>query len=266
MLYKHLLLSLTLLLVARSTPIAEGQKLSDYLWNQTAEIRKEALNASLIYGMKAKCLNPSQFGAYIVDDIKYVYEGSKSWKIAGGRAADGNITIQKFLEKEAKKWDAYLESYKGNWHIANTDGIEMGKAVANYVTQIRNVAKNVTLPPVYTIVALTPCAKLWPWIGKQIGAEINNFGVYTSWVKTNLDPNDKGYLKYEALVQWAYEKKIVTADKALEIFNTSMHGEVNFFNSVKRCDSTSSFSGSTSNGPLLFLAFFSTVARMIFNN
>ena len=122
MLYKHLLLSLTLLLVARSTPIAEGQKLSDYLWNQTAEIRKEALNASLIYGMKEKCLNPSQFGAYIVDDIKYVYEGSKSWKIAGGRAADGNITIQKFLEKEAKNGTPTWSRTKGT----GTLQIQMG--------------------------------------------------------------------------------------------------------------------------------------------
>ena len=246
MLYKHLLLSLTLLLVARSTPIAEGQKLSDYLWKQTSEIREEALNASLIYGMQAKCLNPSQFGAYMLDDIKYLYENSKNLAIAGGRAADNNVTLQTFLEAEAKSWDGYWEWYKGNWHIANADGINMGEAVENYVTHIRNVAENEELPPAYTIVALTPCAKLWPWIGKQIGSGINDFGVYTSWVESNFNPKSKSYLEYEAHVQWAYEQNIVTAEKALEIFTTSMQNEVKFFNSVERCVSSSS--GSTCEG------------------
>ena len=122
----------------------------------------------------------------------------------------------------------------------------MGEAVENYVTHIRNVAENEELPPAYTIVALTPCAKLWPWIGKQIGSGINDFGVYTSWVESNFNPKSKSYLEYEAHVQWAYEQNIVTAEKALEIFTTSMQNEVKFFNSVERCVSSSS--GSTCEG------------------
>merc|ERR1712176_691015 len=98
---------------------------------------------------------------------------------------------------------------------------------------IRAVAENEM--PVYTLLALTPCAKLWPWIGKQIGSGTQDFGVYTTWVKENLDPDSTGYLEYEDHVERAYQAGVVTADKALEIFTASIQNEVEFFNSVARC-------------------------------
>ena len=270
MLHQHLLLFLAQLPVVAYTtsiPIAEGQKLSDYLWTQTAKYQNQALNTNLIKGMKEKCLDPSEFGAYMLDDIIYLYENSKNWAIAGARAAENNVTLQTFLEAEAESWKGYWEDYQEAWHIASADGIKMREAVANYVTHIRNVAENEELAPAYTIVALTPCAKLWPWIGGQIGSGINNFGVYTSWVESNFNPNSTGYLEYEAHVQWAHEQNIVTADKSLEIFSASMQNEVSFFNSVARCTSSAmSVTSKGTNGMILAFAFFSTVTRMTFND
>ena len=102
-----------------------------------------------------------------------------------------------------------------------------------YVDNIRDVSENEI--PIYTVVALIPCEKLWPWLGQQIGAMDGNFGVYTLWARENLDPESTGYKKYEQQVQWAYEAGTVTAEKALEIFSTTMRDEANFFNSVARC-------------------------------
>ena len=229
--WKYQLLFLALF-ISSNASIKEGQSLADYLWEQTQEYQKQALNANLIYGMREKCLDPSEFGGYMVDDAYYLYEGAVSFEIAGQQ--DISVDLHQFLDKEAKDWTGYWEWLNKIWHIKSVDGLRPGDAVTTYVNHIRSVAETET--PIYTVLAFTPCAKLWPWLGKQIGSGTNNFGVYTSWVETNLDPTSTGYLEYEAQVQQAYENGEVTVEKALEIFTESMKNEVAFFSSVARCE------------------------------
>ncbi|KAL5259970.1 hypothetical protein ACHWQZ_G010178 [Mnemiopsis leidyi] len=227
-----LVLQLALLLLTDQASIEEGQSLENYLWEQTGDTRLRALSSNLIFGMREKCLDPSQFGGYMVDDTVYCYEGSESLGIAAKRSSD-NVTLQNFLESEAKSWFGYWEWLNEIWHIKNPEGVRIGKEATAYMNHIRNVAENEI--PVYTILALTPCARLWPWLGQKIGSGTRNFGLYTSWVETNLVPGSTGYIDYQEHVQWAYEAGLVTVEKALEIYTTSMQYEVDFFNSVERC-------------------------------
>ena len=124
--FKCVTVQLALFLLVECS-IKEGQTLSDYLWEQTAEYRQQALNSSLIQGMVNKCLNPSQFGGYMVQDNVFTYEGSESLKIAAGRS-DGNVTLQTFLNAKAESWLSYWESSNEIWYIKNVDGLTLGKA------------------------------------------------------------------------------------------------------------------------------------------
>ena len=109
--------------------------------------------------MRERCLDPSEFGGYMVDDSLYCKEGMKSLQIASLRS-DSNVTLQKFLKSKADSWKGYWEWLYGVWHIKQTPGIQLGEAASTYVEHVRNVAENES--PVYTLLALTPCAKLWP--------------------------------------------------------------------------------------------------------
>lgn len=209
-----------------------GQTLSEYLWEETEEYQKEALNSNLIHGIREECLDPSQFGGYMVDDSVYSYESMISLTIAADRA-DRNKTLQNFLRSEAELWRESLEWLHKVWHIKDTRGITVGEAAGKYMSHIRRVADKED--PAYTILALIPGVKLWPWLGQQIGSGSRDFGVYTSWVEESFDPNTLDYLEYQNHVEWAYEHGKIRADKALEIFSTSMENEVKFFNSVARC-------------------------------
>ena len=212
------------------------QKLSEYLWKETEEYHKQALNSNFIYGLRERRLDPSEFGGYMVDDSVYCYEVIQSLKLAAQRSKD-NSALQKFLESKAESWKGAGAKSCNTWHIKNADGIQLGDAAAKYVAHIRRVAEHEV--PVYTILALTPCAKLWPWLGEQIGSGTYDFGLYTSWVEKNLDPKSRGFQEYQDYVERAYEEGIVTAEKALKIFTTSIQSEVDFFNSVARCQAAS---------------------------
>ena len=207
----------------------EGQSLADYLWEETKEYREQALKSNFINGLREKRLDPTDFGAFMVQDSVYVHEGMVSLETAAANS-DSGVDIQEFLRSKAESWKGYCKGLYEAWHINETEGIILGDAARQCASGIRDVAVNEL--PVYTILALTPCAKLWPWLGQQIESGTRDFGVYTSWVKKNLKPDSRGYLKYEEYVEEAYKRGDVEAEKALEIFTASIQNEVAFFNSV----------------------------------
>ena len=55
------------------------------------------------------------------------------------------------------------------WHIGDSKGIELGSGCQNYVNNLKDVANK--KDPIYLVVAMIPCVKLWPWLGEQIGVE-----------------------------------------------------------------------------------------------
>lgn len=232
---KHLffLVLLTQFIIAH-TSLSETRLLSDILWEETISYHLKALDSNLISGMKKKCLDPSEFSGYLVDDTAYVNYGSKSLEIAANRSDDE--ALKDYMKTNAALWYEYWESMKNTVHVANIKGIAMGDAVTNYVNHIRYVAQDESLQPVYTLLALTPCARLWPWLGKQIGSGTKNFGVYTSWVEGNLDPHDTVYKEFEKRFNLAFSQGDITINNALRIYSKSMKYEVEFFNSVIRCE------------------------------
>ena len=220
-------------LVMESESSKPEQKLSDYLWEQTVEYQQQALNSNLLYGMKERCLDPSEFGGYMVDDTVYCYEVMQCLRTAAERSND-NTTLQKYLYFKSESWKGVGAKSCNTWHIKNADGIKLGRAALAYIAHLRDVSENDS--PIYMLLALTPCKRLWSWLGKQIGSGTKDFGVYTTWVERNFNPHSTGYLEYQDHVEWAYEAGVVTAEKALEVFTASIQSEVDFFNSVARCE------------------------------
>ncbi|XP_060577864.1 uncharacterized protein LOC132734973 [Ruditapes philippinarum] len=129
------------------------------------------------------------------------------------------------------------ESYKGlsehmleAWSIKYTSGIHLGKACSNYLDHLYDMAIN--YDAVYFVTAMLPCYKLWPWLGKQLTAKQNDFGVYTQWVEENLDPTYTGYIDLETLINEEEKHGRINRKMALTVFKRSMENERDFFSSV----------------------------------
>ncbi|WAR02170.1 hypothetical protein MAR_008728 [Mya arenaria] len=216
------------LMVAADVTDARGLKapktlLSEYLWQQTQQHHNQALQSGFVQGIRNASLNPEGFGGYMLQDSVFCYKASNNIAIAESNATDP--FIKHFLEKR------YYHALFNTWHIEDASGIKLGQACAAYIAHEHNVAMN--LNSVYFVVALIPCAKLWPWIGQQIAADTGNFGVYTKWVQENFSPDSSGVTKYETLINNAEAQGVINRNEALEIYRTSMMGEVNFFGSIK---------------------------------
>ena len=58
------------------------------------------------------------------------------------------------------------------------------------------------------------------------------FGVYNNWVKSSLNQSYVGYTTYEKVINDAFVQGKINKEKALQAYEESMKGEVDFFNSV----------------------------------
>lgn len=200
-------------------------KLSEYLWQQTTKERQSALNSTVIQGMVSGTLNPSSFGAYMVQDVVYLYNSQRLIDIAASRMKD-----QMYRELLKDMSETYKELYEyllDKWQIKYPSGVRLGRASSKYLHHLYDMAANFDTG--YFITAMIPCYKLWPWLGNQIGATQNSFGVYTEWVNVNLDPTSDSYLELEDLINKAEEAGKIDRQMALTFFRRSMQSEVEFF-------------------------------------
>ncbi|KAK3588332.1 hypothetical protein CHS0354_020955 [Potamilus streckersoni] len=77
----------------------------------------------------------------------------------------------------------YYKSLFQVWHIGDPSGIALNDACADYIGQLKNVAVNMS--PLYFVVTLIPCARLWPWLGKEISGQPRSINISSTiwWLK-----------------------------------------------------------------------------------
>ncbi|KAL3888073.1 hypothetical protein ACJMK2_000455 [Sinanodonta woodiana] len=176
------------------------ERLSEYLWKSTFIEQDEALQSPFIRNMSDGHLDPTHFGSFMVQDSIYCYYSKGSIDTAAAKSTDP--ILKAFLEKKSESYKKYYEELFNLWHIRNPYSIKLSEACEKYAALERNVAE--TMDPLYLVVALIPCYKLWPWLGKQLWQTPHNFGVYESWVRSNLDPSYDGYKKLEQIIDYAF--------------------------------------------------------------
>ncbi|KAL3888150.1 hypothetical protein ACJMK2_000530 [Sinanodonta woodiana] len=207
---------------------AEDEPLSEFLWRSTQSQQDDALQSKFIQGLRCGNLDPTYFGGFMVQDSIYCYNSKGSIDKAAGKTTCP--IFKAFLEKKSDSYKKYYEELFNLWHIRDPNGIELSKACEEYAALERNVAE--LMGPLYLVVALIPCYKLWPWLGKQLLDSPHNFGVYESWVKANLDPTYDGYKKLEQLIDDAFLVGAIDKEQALSVYQGCMTGEAQFFSYV----------------------------------
>ncbi|XP_052075267.1 uncharacterized protein LOC127712709 isoform X1 [Mytilus californianus] len=198
------------------------------LWTETKDTRMKALNTNFVQGVKGGMLHPTSFGAYTVQDAVYCQKAQESLSVAAKREEMGPLKI--FLEHESTDYKSYYEDLFDKWHIRDGEAIYLGKECQEYVDTVADVASKDDA--YYMLVALIPCARLWPWLGQQLTAAKDDFGAYTDWVNSNFNPSSEGYKKLEVRVNAAFSKQEIDEKKALSIYSKCMNGEAGFFGSV----------------------------------
>jgi len=152
------------------------------MWNACSSIAQSALATKYIQGIKNGNLDPVTYGAFVVNDAYYCFNGPWDYLVAANNTTD--VTLNAFLMAKFKSYLAYNHVFAQTWHLWNGLGIMPMSVTQNYAEFERNVA---TLnDPIYTLVVMIPCEYLWYWLASQM-SPVNN--LYADWINGNNDPS-----------------------------------------------------------------------------
>ncbi|MEM7116428.1 MAG: TenA family transcriptional regulator [Chloroflexota bacterium] len=199
--------------------------LSAYLWNNSQDLAQEALATKYIQGIKSGLLDPNAYGQYSVQDVVYCHNGVTDWQAVASRATRSEV--QEFANARVLSWQKYAAETYGDWHISDPSAVTLSTAAQTYADFESKVAH--TYDPLYAVVVMIPCDRLWYWLATQLKGEAATPNTYQFWIDGN-SAGDNGAAKMEAVVD-SHATDIDQA-QALTVYRTAMLGEVNFFRSA----------------------------------
>ncbi|ADO68875.1 TenA family transcriptional regulator [Stigmatella aurantiaca] len=205
-----------------------GESLSKELWARTQDVAQEALGSTFIQGIKHGSLDPNSFGQYTIQDAVYCYQAQRDYEVLASRITRPDLKA--FVEARRDGYAKYNQQTFALWHIREPNALSLSPAAKAYSDFESMVAANDE--PLYAIVAMIPCERLWSWLANQMIGDAGPGNLYSFWITGNT--SDTGACRLEAFVD-AHAHHL-DEGRALSVYRTCMLGECNFFRSACKQD------------------------------
>ena len=199
--------------------------LSKHLWDKNKDLAFASLNSKFVQGIKNGNLPKNNFQSYVAQDYFFLESFARAYGLAISKCFDINSirTLSELLlgvseelvlhEKYAKEWEINLTNNK----------IEIPtKAYTDFLRKISLESSCIEI-----LVAMTPCMRLYAWIGKKLSASTSN-NIYKDWIVTYSDENfEKLANSLEEIID-TY-KGSYDLDQLNYLYQEAMDLEVKFF-------------------------------------
>lgn len=214
----------------------EEDPITEQLWRNSENIANLCLSTDYIQGVKEGSLSPNGYGQYSMQDCAYCSNTTGNYQIMISLSlAAKQQGIAKFAMARYFDYQKYTSEILDTWNIKDTSALTLSKEVKEYIESERSLLSRVggaeNLSPIYFIVAMIPCSRLWPWLAAKMTPTASN--VYNFWIVAN--KNDDSFKKLEDFVNKFFQDNPLTYDseKAKSIYQGSMTLELNFFKSIE---------------------------------
>jgi len=199
--------------------------ITEKLWNDNYEIALLCLNTKFVQGLKTGNLPKHIFREYLAQDYFFLETFAKAYGLAVSKSKDKYSikTLSELLMGVSEELILH-ETYAKEWDIDLSNNY-IKKATKNYTDFLDDTSKR--LSSVEIMFAMTPCMRLYSWIGKSLYEEDFN-NKYKEWIITYSDKS------FENLVN-SLENLIETNQKSYDInqakylYKRAMELELEFF-------------------------------------
>ncbi len=196
------------------------------LWEDNYEIASQSLNTKFVQGLKNGSLPKNIFQEYLAQDYFFLETFAKAYGLAVSKSND-KYSIRKLSELLMGVSEELIlhETYAKEWDIDLSNNY-IKKATKNYTDFLDDTSKRHSC--VEIMFAMTPCMRLYSWIGKSLYKE--NFDKkYKEWIITYSDESfEKLANSLENLIET--NKEIYDIDQAKYLYRRAMELELDFFN------------------------------------
>ncbi|MGO9695617.1 MAG: TenA family protein [Mycobacterium sp.] len=204
--------------------------LADSLWHRNQVLAKAALEHPFVQGIASGELTPATFAHYVGQDAAFLDAFCRAYALALAKSPDqdGRIAFRELLDAAAEELRLH-RGYADRWNVDLHQAAD--PATAAYTNFLLAVA---TLEPVgHIAAAMTPCLRLYAYLGQQLAAQTTPQSPYREWVTTYSSP------RFEALarrVEGLLDRYGGDHDRLAVLYHQAMELELRFFDAAARCE------------------------------
>ncbi|MAK08806.1 TenA family protein [uncultured Prochlorococcus sp.] len=200
--------------------------LSNTLWESNYELALLSLKSKFVQGLKTGNLPKNIFQEYVAQDYYFLESFSRAYGLAVSKSKDKNsIKVLSQLLVGVSEELILHETYAKEWDIDLTNNY-IKPATKNYTAFLDEVSKKQNA--VEIMFAMTPCMRLYSWIGKSLSKNVLN-NPYKEWIITYSDKNFDNLAKsLENLIDSSKEE--YDFNQANYLYKRAMELELEFFN------------------------------------
>ena len=157
---------------------------SQKLWENNYYLASLSLNTKFVQGIKNGDLPKTKFQDYIAQDYYFLESFARAYGLAVSKSNNKKtIQILSRLLSGVSEELILHETYAKRWDIdLSTNTIK--PATKKYTDFLMEVSKNLSL--IEIVSAMTPCMRLYSWIGKNL-LNMKSNNPYKEWILTYSD-------------------------------------------------------------------------------
>jgi len=172
--------------VSRAQSRGAGEPLHEALWNENLDLARACRNHPLVRGLGDGTLDLSAFKRYVAQDAFFLRAFARAYALAAARSP-ALETLRAFREL----LDGAAQELQLHARYAETLGIDLDRVTPYRATTAYTdflLATAWHLPLDETVAAMTPCMRLYAFLGRELGEQISAASreshPYGDWIET----------------------------------------------------------------------------------
>ena len=160
--------------------------LAHSLWHANEDLSQACLKHPFVEGIAKGTLPESQFAYYIGQDTFFLEAFVRAYSIAAAKAPDweGFRAFHSLANGVLEELTLHAE-YAAKWHV-DIHAVEPGSATRRYTDFLLATAWSSDLGSITA--AMSPCMRLYAFIGQQLAQRQPSDHLYIDWIRTYSDP------------------------------------------------------------------------------
>ena len=161
--------------------------LSSNLWQTNRDIAQACLQNPFVKGLADGSLSRKRFAYYVSQDVFFLKAFARGYSIAGAKAPDweGFCTLHALADGVLEEMKLH-DKYAAEWGV-DLVNVVPGAATRRYTDFL--LATAWAYDTGITVVALSPCMRLYAYLGQRLAQKNPPEHQYIDWIRTYSSPD-----------------------------------------------------------------------------
>lgn len=201
--------------------------LRDALWQANQDLARACLNHPFMSGLSAGTLDPALFREYVAQDAFYLRAYLKAYALGVARSEDLNVAkVFHELAGGTLSELALHQTYARELGI-ELEAVRPNTACLAYTDFLLATAWHRSLAEL--LAAMTPCMRLYAWLGAELASAAARPNPYQRWIQTYSAPE---FQRLAARIESLLETCAADTPEVRDAYRYAMECELRFFSAV----------------------------------